>query len=120
MTSPFYEAVYGLVRRIPSGRVMSYGQIAVLLGHPRAARAVGYAMRASGNVKDVPWQRVINAQGRVSTRAAEEGTLLQQRMLEEEGIRFDATGVCDLERYRWEPEQPEAFFFESDEDFPFR
>ena len=63
----FYEAVYRIVRDIPRGRVMTYGQIATILGAPRAARAVGYALRASGKRSDVPWQRVINFRGGIST-----------------------------------------------------
>ncbi len=114
----FYEAAYRLVRKIPKGRVMTYGQIATILGAPRAARAVGYAMRASGN-RDVPWQRVINAQGRISGRSDVDRPLIQLMMLKAEGIKFDNTGACDLARYRWEPRNPDAYFHESSKDAPF-
>lgn len=113
----FYEAVYRLVRKIPRGRVMTYGQIAVILGHPRAARAVGYALRASGG-KNVPWQRVINARGRISDRTPVEGPLIQKVLLQAEGVQFNAGDACDLNRYRWEPRNPERFRFETSREFP--
>ncbi|MFM1921956.1 MAG: hypothetical protein RLZZ303_3590, partial [Candidatus Hydrogenedentota bacterium] len=81
----FYEAVYKLVRDIPRGRVMTYGQIATILGVPRAARAVGYALRGCSDPR-VPWQRVINRQGEISGKGAGERPLLQRELLEEEGV----------------------------------
>ena len=109
--SEFYEAVYRLVRAIPRGRVMTYGQVATLLGCPRAARAVGYAMHASGRRDDVPWQRVINSKGRISARTEVERPLIQRMLLEAEGVVFDDTEACDLTVYRWEPPDPERYFF---------
>lgn len=97
---------------------MTYGQIAVILGHPRAARAVGYALRACDG-KNIPWQRVINAQGRISARAPIEGFLVQKVMLQSEGIRFDDTGTCDLKKYRWEPRNPGQYRFKTTREFPF-
>lgn len=114
----FYEAVYRLVRDIPKGRVMTYGQIAAVLGVPRAARAVGYAMRMSGD-KRVPWQRVINHRGGISARGEVERPMLQRVLLEKEGVRFDASERCDLRVYRWEPENPEQYFYEDNPDLPF-
>jgi methylated-DNA-protein-cysteine methyltransferase-like protein len=116
----FYDAVYRLVREIPRGRVMTYGQIATILGQPRAARAVGYAMRASTREDNVPWQRVINGKGRISARSEVERPLLQRMLLEAEGIAFDAAGTCDLKRLRWEPKNPDAYRFEGANEFPFR
>ncbi len=118
--SNFYEAVYRLVREIPQGRVMTYGQIATLLGCPRAARAVGYAMRASGRHDDVPWQRVINSRGRISARSEVQRPLLQKVLLEAEGVVFDEAETCDLAQYRWEPPDPDDHFFEPSRDIPFR
>lgn len=115
----FYEAVWRLVRRIPRGRVMTYGQIATILGCPRAARAVGYAMRASGGT-DVPWQRVINSRGGISAKGEAERPVLQRALLEEEGVRFDASETCDLSVYRWEPPDPDTWVFETSRDWPFR
>lgn len=116
----FYEAVYRLVRRIPRGSVMTYGQIATILGAPRAARAVGYAMRAAGRHDDVPWQRVINHRGRISARTEVERPLIQKMLLEAEGVKFDETERCDLKRYRWEPKDPEKYFFEPSKNMPFK
>jgi methylated-DNA-protein-cysteine methyltransferase-like protein len=114
----FYEAVYRLVRKIPRGRVMTYGQIATILGAPRAARAVGYALRACDG-HDVPWQRVINAQGTISARGRAEAAMLQREMLEDEGVVFNEEDACDLRRYRWDPKRPEQFFYGPSANAPF-
>ncbi len=113
----FYHAVYRLVRAIPPGRVMTYGQIAAILGQPRAARAVGYAMRACP--PDVPWQRVINRHGGISPGGEPDRAVMQRERLEEEGVRFAGDDTCDLRVYRWEPENPEDYFFDTARDFPF-
>lgn len=115
----FYDAVYTLVREIPRGRVMTYGQIATILGCPRAARAVGYAMRASGRLDDVPWQRVINRKGRISAKTEVERPLVQRMLLEAEGVVFDETGACDLALWRWEPADAERYFFDASSEAPF-
>lgn len=116
----FYEAVYRLARAIPPGRVMTYGQIAAILGHPRAARAVGYALRACADyAPDVPWQRVINRNGQISHRADQDGPVVQRELLEDEGVEFGPGDACDLARYRWEPPNPEAYVYETLRDFPF-
>jgi methylated-DNA-protein-cysteine methyltransferase-like protein len=115
----FYSAVYALVRQIPSGRVMTYGQIATLLGCPRAARAVGYAMRASGREEDVPWHRVINSRGQISGRTEVERPMLQKILLEKEGLVFDKAERCELGVYQWEPDDPDVFVFETRLDWPF-
>lgn len=117
--NPFYEAVYHIVRQIPRGRVMTYGQIATLLGSPRAARAVGYAMHASGGLDDVPWQRVINHQGRISAHTEVERPLLQRKLLEAEGVVFDEADACDLAKYRWEPPEDHIPEFVPSQDWPF-
>ena len=100
--TPAFQAVYELVRRIPKGRVMTYGQIATVIANRLSPRAVGWALH--GCPEDVPWQRVVNAQGRCSTdRLAETPTGLQQSLLEREGVRFNDSGRLDLDRYRWSP-----------------
>jgi methylated-DNA-protein-cysteine methyltransferase-like protein len=99
---PDFERVYELVRRIPSGRVATYGQIAHLLDWPRGARTVGWALRALQADSGVPWHRVVNAQGGISIRDAAR----QQALLEAEGIIFDKRGRIDLTRYRWSPPPP--------------
>lgn len=97
-----FAAVFALVRRIPRGRVMTYGQIAVLLGSRLSPRAVGWAMH--GCPRDVPWQRVVNARGGCSTdRLPGIPPGLQRALLEAEGVGFRANGTLPLERYRWAP-----------------
>jgi len=107
MTEPnFYEQVYAVVRRIPRGRVTSYGRIAAMLGAPNAARAVGYALRALKDKDDddfepVPWQRVINSQGRISIVNREHGAQRQAEILREEGVEVSEALYIDLEKYLW-------------------
>lgn len=95
--SSFRAGVYAIVRGIPAGRVMSYGQIARCIGRPRAARQVGYAL--AGCPDGIPWQRVINAQGRVSPRADSDAARWQRLLLEAEGVVFDGAGRVSFERY---------------------
>ena len=105
----YREKVYKIVREIPGGKVMTYGQIADLLGEGYTARTVGYVMHAAQS-EDVPWQRVINSQGACSTAKLFLPYNVQQKMLEDEGVVFNEKGKCDLEKYRWFPEgyEPEA------------
>lgn len=98
-----YDRVYAVVRRIPRGRVATYGQVASLAGLAGHARRVGYALFALEAGSGVPWHRVINAQGRISPRAGSDHDELQRILLENEGVTFDGTGRISLERYRWEP-----------------
>jgi methylated-DNA-protein-cysteine methyltransferase-like protein len=105
-TEGYRERVYEIVRRIPTGRVMTYGQIADMLGAGYTARTVGFVMHAA-NEETTPWQRVINSQGACSTGRVILPPDKQQRMLEAEGIVFDGRGRCDLKRYRWIPEEEE-------------
>lgn len=100
--SPLYQTIYRIVRRIPEGRVMTYGQIGKMVGC--TARTVGFSMAALHGASDVPWQRVINSQGKVSPRVDGEGNILQRDLLEIEGFHFDRYGRIDLERYRWQGE----------------
>ena len=94
--------VFEIVRQIPEGRVMTYGQIAAILGDNYTPRTVGYVMNASD--EGVPWQRVINAQGGCSTGHVVLPPDKQQRMLESEGVKFNEKGRCDLKIYRWQPD----------------
>ena len=103
-TAGAFEGVYALVRRIPRGRVMTYGQIATLLENRLSPRAVGWAM--NGCPGDVPWPRVVNAKGGCSTDRLPDGPPgLQRHLLEAEGVEFRANGTLDLELYRWTPTQ---------------
>jgi methylated-DNA-protein-cysteine methyltransferase-like protein len=96
----FREGVYRAVRRIPPGRVATYGQIAGLLGRPHASRAVGAAMRACP--ASVPWHRVVNAVGGISRRPRPAAMLTQRIRLEQEGVAFRGARVV-LARHRWRP-----------------
>ena len=102
----YRERVFEIVRRIPPGRVMTYGQLAEILGEGYTARTVGFVMHSADQT--VPWQRVINAQGACSTGRVIVPPDLQQRMLISEGVVFNEKGRCDLARYRWTPEEYEA------------
>ena len=77
MTNSFFEQVYQVVHCIPPGKVATYGQIARILGKPRGARTVGWALHSTPEGSDVPWQRVINSQGKISLRRDSEGNLLR-------------------------------------------
>jgi methylated-DNA-protein-cysteine methyltransferase-like protein len=94
----FFESVYALVRRIPRGRVATYGQVAALLGVPRGARAVGWALRGIGaRAPRVPWHRVVGSGGRISLDGRPAGEV-QRRRLRQEGVRF-VSGRVDLSRH---------------------
>jgi methylated-DNA-protein-cysteine methyltransferase-like protein len=97
-TRALRQRVYALVRRVPVGRVVTYGQLAILAGAPRSARAVGQAMRVCP--PSLPWHRVVNGQGAISRRGDGSGALSQRLLLEGEGVRF-ARGRIDLGRFRW-------------------
>lgn len=106
MTTPnFYEQVYAVVRRIPRGKVTSYGRVAEMLGAPNAARAVGYALRALKDKGDdyanVPWQRVVNSQGRISIVNREHGAQRQAELLRAEGVEVSKQLRIDLDIYLW-------------------
>lgn len=99
----FFTHVYRLVAQVPKGKVVTYGQVAALLGAPRAARAVGAALRHLPQplTRTVPWQRVINASGGVSFRGDVVRVEEQRWLLENEGVDFTLRGKVDLKKYRW-------------------
>jgi len=92
-----------VVRRIPPGRVSTYGEVARLAGLPGCARQVGYALHALAEDSDVPWQRVVNARGAISLPGHAGLDSLQRHMLESEGICFDARGRLNLKKFAWCP-----------------
>ncbi|HEX7722886.1 MAG TPA: MGMT family protein [Pyrinomonadaceae bacterium] len=98
----YRDRVYKIVRRIPRGRVMTYGQIAYMLGEGYTPRTVGFVMH-SADESNTPWHRVINSQGKVSTGRIVLPADKQQRLLEREGVKFDERGRCDLEKFLWKP-----------------
>jgi methylated-DNA-protein-cysteine methyltransferase-like protein len=96
------EAICAVIRRIPRGWVATYGQVATMAGMPRRARLVGRVLQELGTKTKVPWHRVVNAKGEVSFSLSRNGgDILQRRLLEKEGIEFDANNRMDLERNRW-------------------
>ena len=99
----YRERVYEIVREIPPGKVMTYGQIAEILGAGYTPRTVGFVMHGA-DTGNVPWQRVINSQGACSTGKMTMPVNLQQKMLEDEGVIFNEKGRCDLKKYVWFPE----------------
>ena len=102
----YRERVFSIVRAIPRGRVMTYGQIAEILGEGYTPRTVGFVMHSSND--KTPWHRVINAQGGCSTRGIVLPHDKQQRMLEAEGVSFDERGRCELQKYLWIPAEPKG------------
>lgn len=97
-----YERIYRAVRKVPRGRVTTYGAIARMAGLPRQARLVGYALSALQSGSALPWHRIINAQGRLSLERAGRASGLTQRIrLEREGVTVDAGGRVSLAKYGW-------------------
>jgi len=98
---PLYKRIYALVRQVPPGKVVAYGQIARIVGGC-SARMVGYAMSAlrdNTTTEDLPWYRVINRQGKISLTG--EGYAIQRKLLEEEGVRFDEQNHIDWDTFGW-------------------
>lgn len=95
-----YDRIYAAVRQIPVGRVATYGQIARLVGGC-SAQMIGFALAALPNGSDVPWQRVVNRQGKISPHGVGFGSMIQRTLLEDEGIVFTLDGEIDLKIYGW-------------------
>lgn len=125
-TNPFQTRVLEIVRAIPRGRVLTYGQVALLAGAPRGARQVGRILYMLGRETRVPWQRVINRYGGLSTYKVGSGHE-QRALLEAEGVEFRADGTVDLRKYQWRPsarlieklQLPEEIVFELNRRLPF-
>jgi methylated-DNA-protein-cysteine methyltransferase-like protein len=101
-----YERIYAAVRRIPRGRVATYGDIASVAGLEGHARQVGYALHNLPEGSNVPWHRVINARGEISPRTTSDSHELQRMLLEGEGVELDARGRVALKLYRWKSPPP--------------
>ncbi|MHB8191704.1 MAG: MGMT family protein [Bellilinea sp.] len=95
----YQQAVYNIVRQIPRGTVASYGQVARIAGGGISARMVGYALAALPPSTNVPWQRVINSQGKISLPGF--GRVMQEKLLREEGIVFGPDGRIDFDEFGW-------------------
>jgi methylated-DNA-protein-cysteine methyltransferase-like protein len=103
-----YARFYDVVRRVPPGRVATYGQVASEAGSFGHARQVGYALAACPDDADIPWHRIVNARGEVSRRAGDRTfERIQRVLLEAEGVVFDDRGRVDLARFRWNPDDPD-------------
>ena len=100
MASAFTEQIYQLARRIPEGKVATYGQLALLAGNPRAARAVGTAMRCNPDIPKTPCHRVVASDGSLTGYSAGQGVATKRKMLMEEGVAFKGQKV-DLSRSQW-------------------
>ncbi len=98
----YRERVYAVVRKIPYGKVATYGQVARMAGAGITARMVGYALAALSDEKDVPWQRVINHQGKISPHGYGFGSAMQETILREEGVQFSPEGVIDFNQFGWQ------------------
>ena len=96
-----WQKIYRAVKRIPRGRVATYGTIATLAGLDGHARQVGYALHALPEASNVPWHRVVNAKGEISPRSAGDSHELQRILLEAEGVEFTLRGVIELKRFGW-------------------
>ena len=101
MPSDSRTRIYAVVKRIPRGRVATYGQVATLAGLDGHARQVGYALHDLPPQSNVPWHRVINARGEISARSAGDSHELQRMLLEAEGVDFSLDGRVELKKYRW-------------------
>jgi len=101
----FYDLVYEFVRQVPAGKVVTYGQVALELGAPAAARAVGYALHNLPPASEVPWWRVVNAGGGISLGSRGVAADIQRERLEAEGVRFTLEGRIRLPEFRWVAEQ---------------
>ncbi|WP_153731113.1 MGMT family protein [Sporosarcina obsidiansis] len=100
----FTERVVSIIQQIPSGRIMTYGQVAAEAGNPRGARQVVRVLHSMSRKYDLPWHRIINAKGGISTpENAEEKGRTQRELLTSEGVQFDEKGCVPLETYRWHP-----------------
>jgi methylated-DNA-protein-cysteine methyltransferase-like protein len=99
----FSQKVYACVLRIPKGRIINYGGVAALVGKPRAARGVGYALSHLPAGTDVPWWRVVNRRGGISTSHFTGTAQIQKAILESEGVEFDDAECASWERFGWDP-----------------
>jgi methylated-DNA-protein-cysteine methyltransferase-like protein len=100
--TPFTKAVKSVIKRIPKGKVASYGQIAAMAGNPRAARQVVRILHSSSRKDKLPWHRVINSKGTISLKPGR-GYELQKSFLKKEGIKFGLDDTIDLNQFQWSP-----------------
>lgn len=99
-----FEIIYEVVKKIPEGKVATYGQVARLAGNPRWARVVGYALHVNPSFGKIPCHRVVNKEGRTAPAFAFGGSDVQRAMLEGEGVTFLPDGRVDMEKHQWNGE----------------
>jgi len=102
MIDSFQNRIIAVIKKVPKGKVATYGQIAVIAGNPRGARQVAWALNSSSSKEALPWHRIINRQGRISLRPGT-GFETQKQLLENEGVVFSMNGSIDLKRFLWTP-----------------
>ncbi len=105
MEQNFFERVYDVARRIPYGRVTTYGAIAKYLGTAKSARMVGWALNGSGIKADIPAHRVVNQKGILTGKHHFQGTNLMQQLLESEGIQVEDNQIQNMDKHLWDPSQ---------------
>lgn len=103
MSSDAYKRIYAAVKKVPRGKVATYGQIAALAGMPRHARQVGYALHSLPAGSKLPWHRIINSQGKISLRGLDGSDDWQRILLEEEGVEFGVSSRINLKKHQWQP-----------------
>ncbi|MFQ5834457.1 MAG: MGMT family protein [bacterium] len=102
MNTSFYQRVKDIIKKIPKGKVATYGQIAAFAGNHRAARQVAWVLHSSSRKYELPWHRIVNSQGRISLKS-NHGYEIQKELLKKEGITFDQNGRIDFKNYLWNP-----------------
>jgi len=102
--SKFTDQVIKIVRKVPYGKVVSYGQVSLMAGVPRAALQVGWVLHLSGEDGITPWWRVINNTGKISTKCIEHEANYQKKLLEKEGVEVRKNLKIDIKKYRWRPD----------------
>jgi methylated-DNA-protein-cysteine methyltransferase-like protein len=116
--SEFKDSVINIIQQVPFGKVVSYGQVAVYVGVPRAARQVGWILNQTEGKVDLPWWRVVNNQGRISIKGTEFNTpLLMKRMLESENVSVTDDYTFDIEKYRFRPSQDQLKYWQLDDQY---
>ncbi len=100
-----FEKIYAVVKKIPKGRVATYGQVAAMAGNPRWSQVVGYALHTNPDPQNIPCYRVVNRSGQLSSAFAFGGQSRQAQLLREDGIELCADGTVDLKKYLWQPEE---------------
>lgn len=118
MASEFTQKVLQIVEMVPKGKVVNYGQISLMAGFPRGARQVGWVLHQYGD--EVPWWRVINNAGRISTRCVEHHASLQKELLRKEAVEVKENLDVDIEKYRWRPSERILGQLELEDEYIFK